>query len=336
MKKNNIFSKILLGAFFISSLVSCDSDMAEFPDTSDEKPVVSNVGETSFNLLEGESATIELAVSQPIAKSIFVLFKPVSGDASFSDFNIGDGSRMDDNHTGGPDGYVVEIPPYTDSFTTNIDAVFDILPEGTETVEMEMVTYLNRAAIVEGEAIAYDLTINNFEANDFDITFSWDGTYVDEDGETQDLCDIDFDMELYDAGFSNIANSYSSCPENFYIGEGVLPDGTYYLVSSLYSTNGATFEEPIDFPAMLTFTKVGISQEILDLSDMWNSTDGGFIEGNGSYDIVHVITISNGTYTVEDFNTGDVIFSARGNNPIQTIREGYPARKQAYLNSIKN
>ncbi|WP_281764451.1 hypothetical protein [Neptunitalea lumnitzerae] len=323
MKKLNIFSKFLIAGLVAVSTFSCND---EHDFSLNEKPVVSNTGETTLTITEGSEATIELAVSQSIASSIFVLFKPATDDFDFtSDFVIGEGEFIEDYHTGGPEGYVVEIPAYSDTFSVPVEAILDVVPEGSESFDMVMSSYYTRMGTVEGETITYTINVEDYIVNDLDIEFSWDGTYTDADGDTQDLCDIDFDLELYDASFNIIDYSYSSCPEGLYITEGELADGTYYLVPSLWSTNDATFASPMDFPAMLTVTKVNQTQTTLDLSDVWNSTDGGYVEGNSGYQYVYLLTISGSNYTLTDGMTGDVVFNAK----VANFLEGHAKRKAA-------
>lgn len=328
MKKLNIIKFILSGAL-LASTVSCYEE-AEFAQS--DKPVVSNVGETTFTLEEGSSATIDLAISKSIASSIFVIFRPQSGDADYSDYTLGDGILADDFGYGGPNGYVVEIPAYTSTYSIPVEAIMDIAPEGAESVTLDMLAWNTRMGIIEGGKVTYTINVSNFESDDLDITFAWNdgGTYYDTDGEEIDLCDIDFDLELYDSGFDLVAYSWSNCPEDIYIPAGALPDGTYYLGAAFYSINGVEFESTINFPAMLTFTKVGQSTTTLDLSSLWNSVDGGYDDGNDDGYYFYILTISNGgtTYSITDFQTGDTVFAARMAN----IKADYLTRKHKALN----
>lgn len=325
MKKMNKYLGLgLLAGLLV--MTSCEEDYINHKPAN-LKPMISNVGPTSFNLAEGETATIDIAISSPIALTGFVIFRPTSGDAALSDFQVGNGSKIDYSdgtdtyHTGGPEGYVMEIPPYSETLSIPVEAIFDILPEGNETVTFEMQPYNNRELLVEnGGAVTYTLNITNSISDDLDITMSWDGTYTDADGDDQDLCDIDFDMELYDSSFTLIGTAYSGCPENFYIPAGALPDGDYYLLAQFYAMYGATFQSAMNFPVELTVTKIGQVQEVIDLSTMWNSTVGGFDEGNPDWFKMYVLNISGTTYTLTDADTSEILFQGKVANFLQNFK----------------
>lgn len=323
-KLNKYLGLGLLAGLFV--MTSCEEDYINHKPAN-LKPIVSNTGATSFNLVEGETATIELAIDNPIARTGFVIFRPTSGNAVLADYQIGNGSKIDYSdgtdtyHTGGPEGYIMEIPAYSETISVPIEAIFDIAPEADETVTFEMQPYYNRELLVEnGGAVTYSLTISNATADDLDITMSWDGTYTDADGDSHDLCDIDFDMELYDSSFSLIGTAYSGCPENFYIPAGALPDGDYYLLAEFYSMYGATFASSMNFPVHLSVTKVGQVQEVLDLSTLWNSNDGGLEEGNPNWFKMYILNIDGTTYTLTDADSSEVVFQGRVANFLQNFK----------------
>lgn len=314
----NIIKNKYIGLMLIAGLVSmtsCEDDNFNHSPSGD-KPIVSNVGATTLTITEGSTATIDLSISSPISREGYLRFRPVSGNADFSDYVIGDGEKIDyangedPYHTGGPEGYIVKVPAYSGSISIPVEAVFDVTPEGNESVTVVLETYNNRELLVNGGGITYTINITNYVSNELDITFAWGDEY----------CAVDFDLELYDgSGSTEIVHSWGGCPEFIYIGtsdittaddheNGALADGTYVIFASMYSLSGQSFNPPVNFPVTLTVTKVGQIQEVIDLGTHWNSVDGGYAQGNPDYAKIYLLTKSGTTYTLVDYETMETVF----------------------------
>ncbi len=116
--------------------------------------------------------------------------------------------------------------------------------EGDETLSVGAVSRANGNVA----AFTFNANITDDYINDvLDLTLAWDGTASSGDVTIDSFCDIDFDLILYDSAFNSMGYiaGTSACPETG--GLGGLPDGTYYLVTDLWSNpfSGLGFTDTI-------------------------------------------------------------------------------------------
>lgn len=336
-------SKIILsiGLVLVSS---CMSD--EDSDFQAAKPVVSNTGNTSFSLTEGDgnSMTVTLSVSQAIAQPILLSLIPtdMNGDLKGSDYELVDnitdwatvfsnpnfftGMTTEDVHTGGPEGKVVIIPPYTTSYTFEITATGDTETEAWESGALTLAAYASRMALVDNDAIQYDMDITNVESLVMD--FSWDNGPVNLFGTDYEVCDYtDVDVYMATATGFDINNPWANeiglydaatgdCPEQIVLTEGQLADGDYVLFTDLWTNDFAGYGATTSFAMNATFTKGSVYSEtvVQDPSQAYNAnTNAGAFNG-----VVAKLTIAGDIFTVSDYN--DVVIASGLMNNTNSIR----------------
>ena len=178
----NIYIKISKIILCIGLIVfsGCESDDSLDDYTLIQKPVVSIVGDSNFSLSEefGYRETITLDVSFAIAAPIMLAIRPKNDALTRGDFYIAaditdfedfidpsyfTGMLLEDTNNGGPEAYIIIIPPYTTSYSFEIAAISDLLPEPLfETGTLEIVSTNNRNGLVTGDAINIGIEIEDY------------------------------------------------------------------------------------------------------------------------------------------------------------------------------
>lgn len=319
MKLRNIY-KLMFAAALVGSLASCSEDDNETTGARVEKPVVTAAA-TTFSVTEGETVTINLSTDTPYFRAMGFKLELVGGTGSFRDYtSTGTETTIDDGW--GIIGHKISFPAYATTASFDITTIFDLLPEGTETLVFRMYPMGNSNGLVAADSETITVNVANATSDDVVAVVDWsgnyydahgslvEGTYVDVDGDEHALCDFDFDLEIYDAGINPIAASYYSCPEQASL-LSTDPDGVYYVVPSFF-TNVVTYEpaERIDFNVKVTIAKPGvwINESVITL---WNSVDGGVEEGNADgYQFVGILTKTGSTYLLEDLD-GNTLASGK-------------------------
>lgn len=311
--------KIVNYKYFLAAILSltmvfiaCDDDVEDLGKK--EKPVLTANGSTDITVAEGTNAVLKFklnkAISEPIQYRLVILNDESS--ATDQDDYIIPGCRSNDpdcvaiEENGGPVGYIFEIPAYTTEYEVNVATIFDDLAEGAETLKLKVIS--NRTLLGVVNELYYTVTINNSVSDDLTVRLNWDGTFMS--GTDQiDNCDLDMDLELYDAAFNLIDFSYSNCPESLVLDSSTLANGTYYLSASLWETGG--YFENVNIPATINFLKAGTtSNESYDLSSFFPMQNGGLNDGNNNAVVVYTIVKSGNTYTITDSNA-TVVFQGR-------------------------
>lgn len=331
----NIFNyKFVAVVFSLGLLSSCNDE-----DTSYTKSVKSIVTtqQTSLTIAEGASAPVTLTLDTPYKEKCQLKIEIVGGTGSNDDFDT-DGVQTTTGDGWGLLGYQLEIPAYATSFTFNINAILDFLPEGTETLKLKLSTAGNGNALVDAGSEFINVTISPTVTTDFVARFDWSGSYKDPHGtltaatykgvddKQHEYCDFDFDLEIYDAGFNLVDASYSSCPEEITLDGATTPDGDYIIVPSFWTRAIAAAAVPktaeIIYPTFLTMSKPGAFVHTVDMTGMFKYSQGGAVENNpNAYVPVAVVTKTGTTYVLTDYNTAEVL--AQG-------------RMQAFINAIKS
>lgn len=306
---------ILIFFLAASVFVSCKDDDLDGMTPLSKSQATSSV--TNITLTEGETDVIPFTIDKAINKPSQFKILVKGGNLSQSDLFIGD-QEMDAD-TGVPGkGFEITVPAYATSFDIPVEAVYDILPEGTESATLEISAAGVRTIVIPGNTHMVNLTVNNIATTNFTFKMDWDTTYVGVDGDEHSACDFDLDLEIYTASFGGpVETSYSSCPEEINLAAGDLADGDYWLIPSVWDvTTGTQPETDFQIPATLTFAKDGVWFETIDISSQWNTADGGAQQGNpDSYLVKYILTISGTTYTVTDADSGSVIGTGRMSAP---------------------
>ena len=309
MRNNKIFKHIALTTLIAFSAVGCMDDDQDYPAA--DKPEIT-LGTSNVTVTEGDTGFITLNLSRAIGSEIDLKMEAVSGNATVDDYSVTAAKEFTsaDDGVGSFPAYNIVIPTGVDTFDIPVSAIDDISVEGDETTTFRITSTGNGKAFLGEDGILATVTFANNESTDFYFGVSWTGTYTDADGDAHDYCDYDLDLELYDTAFNTLGTSYSSCPEEIRFPAGALPDGDYYLVPSFYTNAGPVppAEGQTAIPAMITFSKPGVFVETIDLSNIWDTTEGGVAEGNSDgYLVRYLLTISGTTYTVTNVETGAVI-----------------------------
>jgi hypothetical protein len=286
--KLNIFSFLAVAAL---SLSSCDENDVDQDYVLNLNRPVATLTADDTSIVENDDAATT-AVNESVASYTLTLDKAYnsnikykiellpSSTASLDDFTI---SLPDSPIDQGSDGYLITVPKFTTVFNFSISAIFDIAPEQTEKLDFRLIPAADLNGVVAANSKNFSLSIGNSVSNDLRIIFDWNsaGTYVGVDNVTHDLSDYDFDLEIYDAGFSSIlADSYTNAPESVDI-DSDFADGTYVIVGSLWTLNGPVAPAlPIRFQTKLTVTKPGLFVNEIDLPNLWTSSTVGAQQGN--------------------------------------------------------
>ena len=333
----NIFNyKFVAVVFSLGMLSSCNDEETSYENSV--KPIVTTQ-QTTLTIAEGASAPVTLNLDMPFKEKCELKIEIVGGTGSNDDFDTdGDQTITDDGW--GLLGYKLEIPAYATSYTFNINAILDLLPEGTETLKLKLSSAGNSNAIVDGGSEFINVTINPTVSTDFYAKFDWSGSSKDAHGTTlpgeykgvddklHEYCGFDFDLEIYDAGFTLVDASYSSCPEEITLDGATTPDGDYIIVPSFWTKAIAATSVPksgeIIYPAVLTMSKPGAFVHTVDMTGLFKYSVGGANDTPSNPDAyipVAVVTKTGTSYVLTDYNTSEVL--AQG-------------RMQAFINAIKN
>lgn len=285
----NILNKI--GVFTLACLAftSCDSEDDNTGDSlinySPATVTLSSSSPTMFDesAIDADDAstfqievTATLTEAQPVDAVIDLV--QVGGSASSSDY----------------EAHTITIPAGSlmGSATVDIMQTGDI--EGDETLQ---ITGKSRANF-NVSPFTFNATIGNDYINDhLDLVLSWEGTAVLGDLSLISYCDLDFDLILYDATFTQLGYvlGSSACPEEDYLNG--LPDGTYYLVTDLYSN--PYFE--IGFTDIIPLT-LSWSQEYFETSGSLSTEAYTLSSEDGLGGLIVVLEVTNGyEYTLSPF-----------------------------------
>lgn len=298
---------IYLVALTLSSLiyVSCNDDEDDLGKKN--KPTLSAVSK-SYSVIEGQPIdlqfTLDKAINDPIEYKLIIAPNGTAEDQL--DYYIQNGCLSNDpscvaiEENGGPVGYVFEVPPYTTNFTFTIETIADFIPEGTENFKVYVVSRRNLKGLV-AEGTEMNITINNLTSTNLSTTLDWTGTYLGIDGQPHDFCDIDLDLELYDAGGNVVESSYTSCPEN--IETSALANGNYDIFASFWTLGAATPAPNQDIPFTVTVAKQGVFSREIAFSGVLNTDMVSAENGNpNAYVYVGTINRNGTTYTLTDSN----------------------------------
>jgi hypothetical protein len=307
MKKISNLKYLILSLLFIGIFsIACNEEENLGKKV---KPELTANGETSLTVSEGTDAVLKFkldkALNKPIQYRLVMLDESTATDQN--DYVI-PGCRSNDpdcvaiEENGGPVGYVFEIPAYTTEYSVNISTILDDFNEADEVLRLKVIS--NRTLLGTVNELFYNVTIQNSVSNDLSIRLNWSGTFMS-GGEEIDNCELDMDLELYDASLNIIDDSYSSCPESIILNTATFADGTYYLAASLWDTFG--YSENVNIPAKVTFIKQGTNfNTTLDVSSFFPMQDGGLSNGNSNALVFYTIVKSGNIYTITDVDNATV------------------------------
>jgi hypothetical protein len=331
--KNILKYNFLFAAATIGLLSSCSED-DDKTLARGFKPTLT-VDQTSFSMTEGDEITVNVTASQAINKSMEFKVELVGGTASFRDYtSSGDETVVDDGQ--GVIGHKFSIPAYTTDYSFTIGAVKDMLPEGAENMTLRIYSMGNANGSIDQQ-----ITVNiaDFVSNDIAIELNWsktrpdafgtlsNGTYVGVDGDDHEFGDYDFDFYVFDAVTFDEVTGYAAAtgasPEKAVLADADLVDGDYWIVPDLYDS-GAEPEERFKFDIELRVAKYGVWYHAMPLNYYSDNAVSAPFGLNGGETYAAILTKAGTTYTLSDFNSGDVLASGR----LAQLRERIKAIKK--------
>jgi hypothetical protein len=322
-------NKFLLSVLLASSvLVSCDQDN---PTENERvsKPVI-EVDQTEFSVTEGDEITINLSTVQPINNTMEFKVELIGGTGSFRDYTTSGDETVEDDGMG-VIGHRFSFPAYATDYSFTITPELDMFVEGAETLKLRVYSMGNSNGALDK---IININVADYVSNDIAIELNWsktrpdrfgtlvDGTYLDAAGDEHPFTDYDFDFYVFDAAFNEVtgfAAATGNAPEKAVLLDADLVDGDYYIIPDLYDS-GTDPAVRFKFDINLKVAKYGVwyhSMPLTYFSDNAVSAPSGL---NGGETLAAILTKSGTTYTLSDFNTGDVLASGKAAQLRERIR----------------
>lgn len=318
------YTKLIAAFTCLIALSSCNKDDDSVFDARNVKPVVS-ANATSFSVTEGDVITVTLTTDTPYKKDMDFKLELVGGSANYADYTCS-GTETTEGDGFGLIGHMLVFPAYATTTTFTITPKFDNLPESTENFIFKLSSERNGLGSVAESSSTITVSAANKTSQDLNIVLDFSGAKPNRHGNIEnatylnnaatpvkkEFCGIDFDLEVYDNLGNVVDASYSDCPEALTLPAST-PNGTYYVVSTFYSMNGAanlTTPKSVLIPLVLTVAKPGIFVDTYDKSGRYSTTSPVFPAASSFLDLREIVK-SGSTWTVKDYNTGDVIVSGR-------------------------
>lgn len=320
MKKLNVKFTLLTVITIFAITTSCTNDVDQSFPAVNAKPVGTLVIDKT-SILELDNMTTP-TVDESVVKCTLnmsqgyktnmkykVEFLPSESTGNIDDVEVVlEASPIDF----GTDGFLLTVPAFETSVNFDIKSVFDILPEQAETLKFRVYPVGDLNGAINPASEFFTLTLGNSKSDALKIIFDWNGdaTFKGLDNATYHYSDFDFDLEIYDSSFSTVLeSSYSASPESIDFAN-TYADGTYYIVPSFWSNPAVAPMLPINFAPKVTVSKPGVFVKEFDMSGVWNSTIGGFQQGNpDAYNVLayFVKTTVAGEAMYQLFDTNDVL-----------------------------
>jgi len=288
MKLRNIY-KFMFATALVTSFVACSDDEDATSERIEKSVVTADL--TSFNLNEGQDATITLTIDKPLNKRSDFKLELVGGTGAFRDYTVdGDNNPDTDEETVIDDGYgiighKVTFPAYATSASFTISTFIDYLPEGTESLVFRLYPMGNSTSLVDAASETITVNLANVVLDEIQADLTWasrtnahgnivDIEYTGTDEDTHSYADFDFDTFIIGPA-NDLGGATGNHPE--YIGiASTAPNGFYDIYVDLWDTTSA---EPAVtkqlFKPMLTISKPGAWVHTIDLSGIWSSDDLG-------------------------------------------------------------
>jgi hypothetical protein len=335
--------------FAVAALVllsSCNNDYDTTYTSSVKAIATTDVLPAGLTIAEGTSTAVTITLDKPLNIKTDMKIEVLSGTGVFRDFTVTYGANEPlDIETSTDDGwgligYKITIPAYTTSFTFNINAVLDLLPEGTENLVLKLTPAGNGVALLAPGSELINLTIPNTTSNNFVVNMEWNGdhpdahgtivptTFTGTDSKEHEMCVYDFDLEIYDDTFSATPYfDYDNCPATVTI-DAADPDGDYIVVPSFWTIGSVAATNvnipksgDIIFPVKVTMAKPGVFTHTTDMTGKFTYKKKGAVQGNpDAYIPIAIITKTGNNYVLTDYDTAEVLGSGRYANLLNNIK----------------
>jgi len=283
----NILKNISLFIIAITVLNSCtDEDNGTGESLLEFSSVGITVVASDNNVIIMENAlsddavyTVTASIAASAAVDLVIDLVQTGGSADSHDFELSS----------------ITIP----AGSTSGSGTITIFPSG----DVEGDESLSVGAVARANGVVAPFTFNANITDDYindelELTLAWDGSASDGDLTLESFCDIDFDLILYDGGFGYMGYvlGTSACPENDVLYG--LPDGTYYLVTDLWSNPYSGLGLTDTIPMSLSW-----SQEFFPETSGTITSDGYNLSmSSGLGNMIVVLEVSGGyNYTLSPF-----------------------------------
>jgi hypothetical protein len=310
MKKNN-YIKLFTAFVAFVSLTSCVKDEENYASTVADRPNVT-ISSTSYSVTEGEDVLVTMVADKPYRSSLEFNLEVLSGNTAVAtdDFTVNVPETVfGSDPWNGIQGYLVEFPANTTSYTFSISTILDALPEGTENVRFRLTMAGNHNGNLAESSREFDVAIANGVQDELQLTFDWDQSF-DFGGTTFTLCDIAYDNDFYifDGAGLDTAAATGDCPETFSMNLADYADGDYEIYQNLWDENGlssAGITPAFSIPVKVHYLRGGsASLDGTYTQDPLYALDSDAPADPAGANLVYVVTvrIQNGVFTLLDDN----------------------------------
>ncbi|MFV0378521.1 MAG: hypothetical protein ACK5JD_14600 [Mangrovibacterium sp.] len=327
---NKHFKYKLLGIFIVLvSISSCDTLRTTEQDASDyvlpngyPKATFATSVQSGATVSEGDTIQCVITIDQMIDRSLTYSAKVVGGTSDDADIEVTEGI----------------IAPYTLSTTVEVVIPQDWDAEETEEMQLEIAMYsLADKYLVDSDysKTELDLTVENYVADNYTITFNWSKEITVEELQERELDagdytiviedtvevvvdaadEVDFDMLLADSEGFDINDVWATTIEDAATGDhpeviesSGLPDGDYVLGFDLWTNGLAYYLSIVDsmeyIPITVTLTRQGtdVNQTIVQPSDLSILTTAyGSEEDNYYTGAIARLTVADGVYSLSQY-----------------------------------
>ncbi|GEC77500.1 hypothetical protein [Flavobacterium aquatile] len=319
MKKNNYIKLFTAFAAFLS-LTSCIKDDENYASTVSDRPNVT-ISATSYSVTEGGDVLVTMVADKPYRTSLDFNLEVLSGNTAVAidDFTVNVPETVfGSDPWNGIQGYLVQFPANTTSYTFSISTILDDLPEVTENVSFRLTMAGNHNGNLAESSRLFDVAIANGVQDELQLTFDWDQSF-DFGGSTFTLCDIAYDNDfyIYDGASLNplitqtdAAAATGDCPETFTMNLADYPNGNYKIYQNLYDDNGlssAGITPAFSIPVKVHYLRGGSAS----LDGTFTQDPAYAIDSNtlpnptATAQLYYVVTVNvnNGVFTLLNDNT---------------------------------
>jgi hypothetical protein len=303
---------IIFAAFMLIIGVSCDEEQDVSPvQGTDDYPVATfQVGATTVNEGGGAVVPITVTIDKALTKGVAFDAEVTGGTATLhDDFDISNAT----------------IPPFFNSATIEVLIHEDLVPEGSETIELQIIaSSLANKFLLNPSTVfpTVSITIENYVSPALDMTFDWE-TGIPYEGDTYSACtNVDLDVFVSDAAGFDIADPWATfndtnyaasgdCPEHFDMDMNEWGDGEYIIWHENWSNGFAGLDTNTLVPITATMVRAGVFTQVVvqDDSQALNSDWGGEDDEVpfNTHGFIAKVTIANGEFTITDYSGTDLV-----------------------------
>jgi hypothetical protein len=297
LMKKYFYNKALIISLLLLGFYSCDT-VDEVELARKAKPEV-NLVQASVNVSENGTASVSIEADKASTSDMIFKLVQIDGTAERNvDYRFAEESAPDYGSIGGR----IVIPAYSTIGSTTIIGLTDFEVDN-KSAKFELRPMESMEGVVGGSKIL-SLSIDDYIEDDLTVVLSWE-VNVD----TEDACDQDLDLYLFDSSNTEVSHSWFDCPEQVVLPASA-PDGDYFVHIDYYAPNTVAVDPAVDplynTRYILTTGQVGVSSQSFSNSFSDSDTTNHYLNwtayaqfgGDGLHLNVIQITKSGTNYTV--------------------------------------